>query len=165
MSATAAMIYSDKSVARMIMGKMAKRHPDDDWKIEQVPTGFQVKQIVTTPLVVTVNKPSGGKTMNFVPKSKGAAPAGPAHNEGPSPWTPFSEIVEGIAKKKAAGHLFTAVFVYRKQTEQFLEIEFNGKVTWVQKSSVASYDIDHEILSVTITMPIAYAMKRGFVPK
>ena len=75
----------------------------------------------------------------------------------PSPW--------GAKATKDHGHLFTAVFVYRKQTEQFLEIEFGGKVTWVQKSSVESYDIDHEILSVTITMPIAYAMKRGFVPK
>ena len=157
MSATAAMIYSDKSVARMIMGKMAKRHPDDDWKIEQVPTGFQVKQIITKPVIVTQLKPSGGKTMNFVPNPKGVAPAGPAYGMGPSPW--------GTKVTKNHGHLFTAVFVYRKQTEQFLEIEFNGKVTWVQKSSVESYDIDHEILSVTITMPIAYAMKRGFVPK
>ena len=70
MSATAAMIYSDKSVARMIMGKMAKRHPDDDWKIEQVPTGFQVKQTITKPVVVTQLKPSGGKTMNFVPNPR-----------------------------------------------------------------------------------------------
>ena len=50
MSATAAMIYSDKFVARLIMGKMAKRHPNGDWTIEQVPTGFQVKQIITKPV-------------------------------------------------------------------------------------------------------------------
>ena len=39
---TAKMIYPDKKLAGAILGKMKKRHPNDEWGVMAVPTGFQV---------------------------------------------------------------------------------------------------------------------------
>ena len=39
---SAKMIYPDKKLAGAILNKMKKQHPNDDWGVRVVPTGFQV---------------------------------------------------------------------------------------------------------------------------
>lgn len=39
---SAKLIYPDNKLAAAILGKMKKRHPNDEWSVMVVPTGFQV---------------------------------------------------------------------------------------------------------------------------
>src|SRR5271165_5018212 len=57
---TAQMIYPDKKIALMILGKMKKLHPAVEWGIKDLPHGFKVAD------------------MNYVSKDDAAAQAGAA---------------------------------------------------------------------------------------
>lgn len=66
---SAKMIYPDKRLAGAILNKMKKRHPNDDWGVMVVPTGFQVTR---TP------KPlSGGYSVSCTAHAGPAKPAVP----------------------------------------------------------------------------------------
>jgi hypothetical protein len=66
---SAKMIYPDKKLAGAILNKMKKRHPNDDWGVMVVPTGFQVTR-TPKPLF-------GGYSASCTPHASPAKPAVP----------------------------------------------------------------------------------------
>ena len=54
---TAKMIYADANVARMILGKMKKSHPERQYTVMKVTTGWQVCGVTQCPSAMHPKKP------------------------------------------------------------------------------------------------------------
>jgi hypothetical protein len=129
---TADMIYPDKKIAHMILGKIKKLYPDDEWSVIDLPTGFQVTR-KPGPLVGVHSAPCKPLA--------GAAPAKPPVPVGP---------------------VVTVTLPYGSQSPHFIECFHGGKKTWVGKTTLLSFDVDKASNTVAMMMSAKHAKKRGF---
>ena len=48
-TATKQMIYSDRNVAQMLLGKLQKREPEAKWALTKLPQGYQLSRVTVLP--------------------------------------------------------------------------------------------------------------------
>ena len=146
---TAKMIYQDEAIARMILAKMQQRHPNGGWEITTVHNGHQVRSTIEKVLVKTDLGHGNPHMISVEPVSSDTASA---------------KLLKGIVGNpvKAGEQQVFVKLAYVKQSPQFLEVKNAGKTTWVQKSCVTKWDVNHLYNTVLIQLPLSYAKKRGF---
>ena len=161
MQSTAEMIFPDKAIAASVMGLLKKRK-GGEWEIEKVVTGFKVRSLAPAPQLKVVMgldlAKDGSLSQTVIAIKKAAEPLQVVENT--SSFLAESGLV--ASKKANTEQTVYVALTYRKQSPQFLEVEHNGKVTWVQKSCVEASEVDHAALKVMLKMPQSYAKKRGF---
>ena len=80
---SANMIYPDKKLADTILGKMKTRHPNDEWSVMVVPTGFQVTRKPKPLLYSVACTPPAGSAKPPVPVGSAATVTLPYSNQSP----------------------------------------------------------------------------------
>lgn len=129
-------IYGSEKTANMIAGKLAKRNPNQKYHVVKVTTGFQVAP-------VTVGKPS-------------------AVFDKPAPVATPKEQAAKTPKVVDAAKQVMVMLPLQGQSPAYLNVVLDGKVTYVGKSTVISYQVDEEAGTVLMVMDRKLAKKRGF---
>ena len=171
---TAQMIYPDKKVASMIAGKMKKLHPDVEWGVVDLPTGFKVQNMAEkdhhwtqapseTHGSATGTMKSDEPSMQELPKKKTLADQ---LLKDPAPTKKVAEaaqLAEFTMKAATTTGAAVVVLTYNGQSPAFIECFHSGKKIWVGKSTLLAYYVDPAAKQVKLLMSIAHAKKRGFV--
>ena len=133
---TAKMIYADANVARMILGKMKKSHPERQYTVMKVTTGWQVCGVTVCPTGMPAKKPLAWSGAIPAPEGKlyGNASAG--------------DVCVELA------------FPYLKNSKRFWYFELNGE-RWLHKNNCVSAEVVDGQLK--LKLPVKIAQKHGLV--
>jgi hypothetical protein len=66
-TATKQMIYSDRNVAQMLLGKLQKREPEAKWTMTKLPQGYQLSRVTVLPAQVIKPLPHEVKALGHIP--------------------------------------------------------------------------------------------------
>lgn len=166
-TATKQMIYQDRNVAQMLLGKLQKREPDAKWAMTKLPQGYQLSRVTVLPPQVIKPLPAASNFLLQAMHSDEAVEklkmsfADPSIVFGEKPVVvenDVSSFVEGVAGKATQAYVdfpisqigsasdkhtnHTQTFPFLKETKSWLY--FNGPqgpggVKWVHKNHVKSY--------------------------
>lgn len=141
------LIYPQKNVAAMIAGRLAKSKKIE-YGVTKVATGFLVEPIA---------KPAMHAVTSFIVQAA-AAEAALAHAG--------MQVVDSLAKLAEADQ-FQITMPCKSISPGWIHARHDGKPFWIAKSSLQSFSAGdvHGVYSVTMTMPTAYAKKRGLLAK
>ena len=132
---TAKMIYADANVARKILGKMKKSHPERQYTVMKVTTGWQVCGVTVCPSGMPAKKPLAWGVA--IP-----APEGQVYGT----WT--GDVVVELE------------FPYLKNSKRFWYFELNGE-RWLHKNNCVSAEVADGMLKLKV--PAKIAKKHGLV--
>jgi hypothetical protein len=191
-TATKQMIYSDRNVAQMLLGKLQKREPEAKWAITKLPQGYQLSRVTVLPAQVIKPLPHENKAEMFA-KLYGASDKtikmmglDMAHMEpqAVAVESDFSSFIEGVAGVNASMHEivkkpalvktasiddYQLTVPFLKETKSWLYFgapQGPGGVKWVHKNHVKSYvvlDPVMEEVKVVLTISSKKAKELGLV--
>jgi hypothetical protein len=133
---TAKMIYADRKVANMILGKMKKRQPQEIWELVKLPTGWQVARIQKLPA--------------YMPPAKPAAVATP----------------DVKSSEEAAGDIATIVLPFVKETKAWFDFAgpiCEVGTHCLYKGHLIAWNVDHAAKTLTVKMPVKKAKEKGLL--
>lgn len=167
---TAQMIYPDKKVAQMILGKMQKLHPKHEWKILDRPNGFHVTygatpkapQSVLDAAPKTVAEATGSATTSMkagvsipqlAPKPAGLTIKKAEHMKEP----------DYLMKVATTGNAVNLTFQMLEHSKGWIRVLWNDKMYSLGLPLLLAYSIHPNGDKVSILMSNEYAKKRGFL--
>jgi hypothetical protein len=117
---TAQMIYAQKPVAQMILGKMLKRNPGKSWTMVQIPSGWQVAPVNVLKSGMPPAKPAPViKNLTFA--------------------TAASNTLDAVVYE----------FPYVRETKAWFYFD-GGAVKWIHKNKLISHEVIETPMEATI---------------
>ena len=179
---TANMIYPDKKVANLILGKMQKLHPTAGWEVKDQHDGFAVRSKLSLAGALKsatasveafgsevktgaeqfkegLEKAAAAKKALKFAETYGAAPAKVGLTIAKAPHLPMNEFLMKVA---SAANAVNLTFDLLDHTKAWIRVLWNGKMYSLGLPLLMAYHIlpDQKVM---ILMSNEYAKKRGFL--